>query len=219
MSDELVFYTNPMSRGRIVRWMLEEVGTSYRTEILEFGTTMKAPEYRAINPMGKVPAIRHGNTIVTVCAAICAYLADAFPAAAEGVDVVRTTLYHAQEFLHTDRAHVLVTEENGVAFFLAVPSVALAGHPDFATPLACALRVSPTVMLVPPLPPAAIGMTSPRVRRRTQACAMSTACCARSASSTEPDSTTEPAVMCTRTFGSPGSRRAISSSTRAMSGG
>ena len=81
MSDELVFYTNPMSRGRIVRWMLEEVGQPYRTELLEYATTMKAPEYLAINPMGKVPALRHGNTVITETAAICAYLADAFPAA------------------------------------------------------------------------------------------------------------------------------------------
>lgn len=79
MADELVFYTNPQSRGRMVRWMLEEVGAPYRTELLEYGTTMKAPEYLAINPMGKVPAIRHGDTVVTECAAICAYLADAFP--------------------------------------------------------------------------------------------------------------------------------------------
>jgi glutathione S-transferase len=81
MADELVFYTNPMSRGRIVRWMLEEVGASYRTEIIEYGPPMKAPEYLAINPMGKVPAIRYGGQVVTECAAICAYLADAFPAA------------------------------------------------------------------------------------------------------------------------------------------
>ena len=81
MSGELVFYTHPVSRGRIVRWMLEEVGAPYRTEILEYGTTMKAPDYLAINPMGKVPAIRHGDTVVTEGAAICAYLADAFPAA------------------------------------------------------------------------------------------------------------------------------------------
>ena len=81
MADELVFYTNPMSRGRIVRWMLEEVGQPYRTEILDYATTMKAPEYLAINPMGKVPALRHGDTVITECAAICAYLADAFPAA------------------------------------------------------------------------------------------------------------------------------------------
>lgn len=79
MGDELVFYTHPMSRGRTARWMLEEVGRPYRTELLEFGTTMKAPEYLAINVMGKVPALRHGATVVTETAAICAYLADAFP--------------------------------------------------------------------------------------------------------------------------------------------
>jgi glutathione S-transferase len=81
MSDELIFYTNPMSRGRIVRWMLEEVGQPYRTELLDYGTTMKAPAYLSINPMGKVPALRHGDAIVTEAAAICAYLADAFPQA------------------------------------------------------------------------------------------------------------------------------------------
>jgi glutathione S-transferase len=79
MSEPLTFYTNPQSRGRIVRWMLEEVGCAYDTEVLEYGTTMKAPEYLAVNPMGKVPAIRHGATVVTEAAAICAYLADAFP--------------------------------------------------------------------------------------------------------------------------------------------
>jgi glutathione S-transferase len=81
MSDELVFYTNPMSRGRTARWMLEEVGQPYRTELLDYATTMKASEYLAINPMGKVPALRHGDTVVTETAAICAYLADAFPEA------------------------------------------------------------------------------------------------------------------------------------------
>ena len=81
MSDELVFYTHPMSRARLVRWMLEEVGRPYTTKVLEFGHSMKAPDYLAINPMGKVPAIRHGETVVTEAAAICAYLADAFPEA------------------------------------------------------------------------------------------------------------------------------------------
>jgi len=81
MADELVFYTNPQSRGRLVRWMLEEVGQPYRTEVLDYSSTMKAPAYLAINPMGKVPAITHGDTVVTECAAICAYLADAFPQA------------------------------------------------------------------------------------------------------------------------------------------
>ena len=81
MTDDLVLYTNPQSRGRIARWMLEEVGRPYRTEPMQFGTTMKTPDYLAINPMGKVPAIRHGETVVTEAAAICAYLADAFPEA------------------------------------------------------------------------------------------------------------------------------------------
>lgn len=81
MIDELIFYTNPQSRGRIVRWMLEEVGQPYRTELLDYATTMKAPAYLAVNPMGKVPAIKHGDVVVTEAAAICAYLADAFPAA------------------------------------------------------------------------------------------------------------------------------------------
>ncbi|MHB8570059.1 MAG: glutathione S-transferase family protein [Metallibacterium sp.] len=80
-TPELSFYTNPKSRGRIVRWMLEETGAPYSTEVLEYATSMKAAPYLAINPMGKVPAIRHGGTVVTECAAICAYLADAFPQA------------------------------------------------------------------------------------------------------------------------------------------
>ena len=81
MAEELVFYTNPQSRGRIVRWMLEEIGQPYRTEILDYATTLKAPAYLAINPMGKIPALTHGRQVITECAAICAYLADAFPQA------------------------------------------------------------------------------------------------------------------------------------------
>jgi len=79
MADELIFYTNPMSRGQIVRWMLEEVGAPYETHIMDYGTTMKDDAYLAINPMGKVPAVVHDGKTVTECAAICAYLADAFP--------------------------------------------------------------------------------------------------------------------------------------------
>lgn len=75
----LTFYTNPMSRGRIARVMLEEIGEPYETVVLDYGTTMKAPDYLAVNPMGKVPAVVHEGTIVTECAAICTYLAMAFP--------------------------------------------------------------------------------------------------------------------------------------------
>jgi len=79
MAEQLDFYTHPMSRGRIIRWMLEETGEPYDTHVVDYGEQMKGPEYLAINPMGKVPAIRHGDSVVTECAAICAYLADAFP--------------------------------------------------------------------------------------------------------------------------------------------
>ena len=79
MSTDLVFYTNPMSRGRVARWILEEVGAPYQTKVLDYASSMKAPEYLAINPMGKVPAIVHKGRTVTETAAICAYLADAFP--------------------------------------------------------------------------------------------------------------------------------------------
>lgn len=77
----LIFYTNPMSRGRIARWMLEETGADYETRYLRYGPEMNAPEYAAINPMRKVPAIVHDGKVVTECAAICLYLADAFPQA------------------------------------------------------------------------------------------------------------------------------------------
>ena len=79
MSKSLIFYTNPMSRGQIIRWMLEEIGADYEEKIIEYGPMMKSSEYLAINPMGKVPAIMHRNKIITECSAICAYLADAFP--------------------------------------------------------------------------------------------------------------------------------------------
>ena len=78
---DLIFYTNPQSRGQTVRWMLEEVGEPYDTEILDYATTLKAEPYLSINPMGKVPAIKHNGKVVTEVAAICCYLADAFPAA------------------------------------------------------------------------------------------------------------------------------------------
>jgi glutathione S-transferase len=86
----MIFYTNPMSRGRIVRWMLEELAVPYETVVLEYSKSMKAPEYLALNPMGKVPALVHTFeldvlprqnkvAVITEAAAICAYLADAFP--------------------------------------------------------------------------------------------------------------------------------------------
>lgn len=81
MADELILYTHPQSRGRIARWALEEVGVPYETRLVEYGTTMKGEDYLTVNPMGKVPAIVHNGAVVTECAAICAYLAEAFPEA------------------------------------------------------------------------------------------------------------------------------------------
>ena len=75
----LTLYTNPMSRGRIARVMLEEIGEPYETVVLDYGAAMKAPDYLALNPMGKVPTVVHDGHVVTECAAICAYLAMAFP--------------------------------------------------------------------------------------------------------------------------------------------
>ena len=75
----LTLYTNPMSRGQIARWMLEEVNTEYETIVLDYASTMKAEPFLSINPMGKVPTIVDDGQTVTECAAICAYLAEAFP--------------------------------------------------------------------------------------------------------------------------------------------
>lgn len=80
---DLTFYTNPQSRGRIVRWMLEEIGQTYETEVIPY-EEMKSEGYLAVNPMGKVPAVKHRGHVVTECAAICTYLADAFPEAGLG---------------------------------------------------------------------------------------------------------------------------------------
>jgi len=77
--SDLVLYSNPMSRGRIARWMMEEIGQPYRVKMLEYGGSMGAPDYLAVNPMGKVPCLVHGETVVTEAAAICAYMAETFP--------------------------------------------------------------------------------------------------------------------------------------------
>jgi glutathione S-transferase len=80
---DIIFYTNPQSRGRIIRWMLEELGQPYDTQVIAYDR-LKDPEFLAINPMGKVPAIKHRDRIVTEGSAICTYLADVFPDAGLG---------------------------------------------------------------------------------------------------------------------------------------
>ena len=109
---KLTFYTNPMSRGQIARWMLEEVGQPYEQVLLDYGTTMKAPEYLAINPMGKVPAIQHGDVVVTECAAICAYLADAFPAAGLAPEPAHRGDYYRWLFFAAGPVEAAVTNKS-----------------------------------------------------------------------------------------------------------
>jgi glutathione S-transferase len=77
----LTLYTHPMSRGRIARWMMEEAGQPYETVYLDYATSMKDRPYIDLNPMGKVPTLVHDGRVVTEYAAICAYMADAFPQA------------------------------------------------------------------------------------------------------------------------------------------
>ena len=112
MSDDLVFYTSPMSRGRIVRWMLEEVGVPYRTELMDFATSAKSAKYLAINPMGKVPALTHGATVVTECAAICAYLADAFPQAGLAPALGERGAYYRWMFFAAGPVEAAVTDKS-----------------------------------------------------------------------------------------------------------
>jgi glutathione S-transferase len=82
VNNTVTFYHNPNSRGRIVHWMLEEANVPYEMKVVNFDKgEHKLSEYLAVNPMGKIPAIVHRDTVVTESAAICAYLADAFPAA------------------------------------------------------------------------------------------------------------------------------------------
>jgi glutathione S-transferase len=95
----LTFYTSPMSRGRIVRWMLEEIGEPYETVLT--GQGEKPAALLRANPLGKVPTIVHDGHVVTEVAAICLYLADTFPAAGLGptpderADYYRWTLFTA----------------------------------------------------------------------------------------------------------------------------
>ena len=129
MSDELVFYTNPMSRGRIVRWMLEEVGAPYRTEIVQWAG--KTPEFLAVNPMGKVPAIVHKGTVVTEGAAICAYLADTFPQAALAPSTAERGAYYRWMFFAAGPVEAAVTNK-GLGVEVPAAREMMVGYGSFA---------------------------------------------------------------------------------------
>lgn len=135
MSDEIEFWTNPRSRGAIAHWMLEEVGAPYRPILLDYGTTMKAPEYLAINPMGKVPAIRHRGQIVTEGAAICAYLAEAFPQAGLAPTEAERAAYLRWMFFGAGPLEAAVTNR---ALGVVVPPEkrGMVGYGDYETTVA-----------------------------------------------------------------------------------
>jgi glutathione S-transferase len=135
MSDIIDFWTNPRSRGAIAHWMLEEVGAPYRTHVLDYGPPMKDPAYLAINPMGKVPAIRHRGQVVTEGAAICAYLADAFPQAGLAPPQDQRAAYYRWLFFGAGPLEAAVTNR---ALGVEVPAErrGMVGYGDFDTVLA-----------------------------------------------------------------------------------
>ncbi|MBB5211209.1 glutathione S-transferase family protein [Microbulbifer hydrolyticus] len=110
MNDQVTLYTNPQSRGRIARWMLEEVSAPYQTEVLEYDGSMKAPAYLKINPMGKVPAIVHRGEVITECAAICAYLAETFPQAGLAPTAEERASYYRWMFFAAGPLEAAVTD-------------------------------------------------------------------------------------------------------------
>ena len=109
--SSLTLYTNPMSRGRIARWMLEEVGEPYDTVVLDFNKTIKAPDFLALNPMGKVPTLVHGDVVITEVAAICAYLADAFSQAGLAPPIAERGSYYRWLFFTAGPLEAAVTNK------------------------------------------------------------------------------------------------------------
>lgn len=126
----LEFYTNPMSRGRIIRWMLEETGAPYETHWVRYGEEMNSPEYKAVNPMAKVPAIVHDGKIVTECAAICAYLADAFPEAGLAPSPAERSDYYRWLFFVAGPLEQAVTNKS-MGFEPSAEQSGMAGYGDF----------------------------------------------------------------------------------------
>jgi glutathione S-transferase len=142
----LTLYTNPMSRGRIARWMLEETGAPYEAVVLGYGPPMRSPDYLVLNPMGKVPTLVHGNgvhgagvhgvgvhgdRVVTECAAICAYLADAFPEAGLAPPPADRAAYYRWLFFGAGPVEAAVT--NRSLGWDAPDARARLGYGDFAS--------------------------------------------------------------------------------------
>ena len=78
--EKITLYTNPNSRGRIIRWLLEECGADYEVVPVPYGENgTKSADYLAVNPMGKLPAGKYGDAVITETAALITFLAELFP--------------------------------------------------------------------------------------------------------------------------------------------
>lgn len=130
MTGTVEFWTNPQSRGAIVHWMLEEVGAPYRTILLEYGPPMRTPDYLAVNPMGKVPAIRWQGQVVTECAAICAFLAESFPKAGLAPQPQERAAYWRWMFFGAGPVEAAVTNR-ALGFEAPAERRGMVGYGDF----------------------------------------------------------------------------------------
>ncbi len=129
MSDKIEFYTNPMSRGQIVRWALHEAGADYDQHIIEYDD-MKSKDYLAVNPMGKVPAIVHNGKTVTECAGICAYLADMFPEAGLAPKTDEKADYYRWLFYAAGPVEAAITN-NAMGFKVPDDKSRMAGYGNY----------------------------------------------------------------------------------------
>lgn len=134
MALDITLYTNPMSRGRIARWMLEELGINYDAKIVEYGPTMKSKEFLQLNPMGKVPVLVHGKTVVTEAAAICAYLAEAFPKAGLAPQAHERGAYYRWLFFAAGPLEAAVFDQS-VGVTLDTKQESRSGYGNFQTVL------------------------------------------------------------------------------------
>jgi glutathione S-transferase len=128
--SKITFYTNPMSRGQIARWALHEVGADYEQVLLDYGGTMKGADFLAVNPMGKVPAIVHDGHVVTECAAICAYLAEAFPEAGLTPTAEERADYYRWMFFAAGPVEAAVTN-NSAGFVPAADKEMMFGYGNY----------------------------------------------------------------------------------------
>lgn len=128
--SKVIFYTNPMSRGQIARWALHEVGAEYDAIVMPYGPKMREEAYKKINPMSKVPAIVHEGQVVTECAAICAYLGDAFASAQLGPKPEERADYYRYLFFSAGPLEAAVMN-NQAGFHVDQKQEGMAGYGSF----------------------------------------------------------------------------------------